>query len=478
MTSTMSAATAEATNLSLRDALRAAVRGPVLTGADKGYAGEVSGFDLAQVHAPAVVVGASGVDDVVATVRIASDAGLPITIVGSGHGDIPLVTAGIMLNVRRINRVRLDQAARTATIGVGATWHDVLDVTTPAGLAPLCGSAPAVGIGGYLLGGGLGPIGRTFGFASDRVRSFEIVCADGVVRVVSAHCEPDLFWALRGGKGGFGVVTAVTIELLELASIYGGGEYYAAADIAGLLTGYQRMVDAGVPDSLTASVAILRLPDRPVIPTLLRGKTLGHLRIGYVGCGRNDRDEVEALLNPIRQATGHPILGALHTMPYAQIGSIHADPTVPSAHASAGVLLDQFDPETVGAILGIAGPGVDTPLAIVEVRQYGGALSRSTVPPDAVTGRSAGFGMWVSGAPMAAGDDDALLAARVAVRGVLDAVTPWSTERVQINFCGSVNTADEAAAAWSGDIAQRLAAIRLRYDPDTLFAFVPGAAVR
>src|SRR5664279_5623755 len=96
---------------------------------------------------------------------------------------------------------------------------------SPHGLAPLCGSAPGVGVGGLLLGGGLGPIARTFGFTSDHVESFKIVCADGVLRSATARQHPDLFWALRGGKGGFGVVTAVTIDLLELRSIYGGGEY-------------------------------------------------------------------------------------------------------------------------------------------------------------------------------------------------------------------------------------------------------------
>ena len=158
-----------------------------------------------------------------------------------------------------------------------------MDVVTPAGLAPLVGSAPAVGVGGFLLGGGLGPIGRTFGFSTDHLRSFEIVSADGVLRTVSAHENADLFWALRGGKGGFGVVTAATVELLELPAIYGGGEYHRAPDIPALWRAYQRFVAGGVPESLTTSLAILRLPDIPVLPAPLRGQTVAHLRVGYVG---------------------------------------------------------------------------------------------------------------------------------------------------------------------------------------------------
>ena len=211
------------------DALRSAVAGPVLTTADRGYADEVAGFDLAVVHTPPIAVGASSAEDVATVVRVAAAAGLPVGVVGSGHGDIPVISEGILLTLHRLDAVGVDAAARTATVGAGATWNDVLAASTPLGLAALCGSAPAVAVGGFLLGGGMGPIARTFGFSSDHVRSFEIVGADGEVRIVTARQHPDLFWALRGGKGGFGVVTAATIDLLALSTVYGGGEYYAAA---------------------------------------------------------------------------------------------------------------------------------------------------------------------------------------------------------------------------------------------------------
>ena len=214
-------------------------------------------------------------------------------MIGGGHGDIPAVSEGILLTTRHLGDVAVDSEARTARVGSGATWHDVMAVTTPAGLAPLVGSAPAVGVGGFLLGGGMGPIGRTFGFTTDHVRSFEIVCADGILRTVSESLDADLFWALRGGKGGFGVLTAATVELLELPAIYGGGEYYSAAEIPALWRAYQRFVAGGVPDSLTTSLAILRLPDIPVLPPPLRGQTVAQLRVGYVGDLATAHDEVE-----------------------------------------------------------------------------------------------------------------------------------------------------------------------------------------
>ena len=457
------------------DELRSSVTGPVLTPDDPNYGTEITGFDLSLVHSPPVVVGAATVGDVCATVRTAVAGGLPITVVGSGHGDIPAVTAGILLTTRRLDGVQIDTSSGTAHVGAGATWHDVLDRATPAGLAPLCGSAPAVGIGGFLLGGGLGPISRTFGFSSDHVRSFDIVCADGVLRTVSAQQDPDLFWALRGGKGGFGVVTAATIEMLELTTVYGGGEYYAAAQIPALLRAYQAFVDAGVPDELTTSIAMLRLPDLPLLPPPLRGQTVAHLRIGCVGA--DGGAAAEKLLAPLRAAVGSPLLGAVGVLPYAQIGTIHNDPTVPSAHATAGILLHQVTPETVQALLAVAGPDVAAPLAIVEIRHLGGALGPAEGERDAVSGREAAFGMWISGAPQPAGFDPAALATTAAaVRGVLDAVAPWSTGSVQINFCGAVNTAAEAAAAWPAAVSARLAAIRAQYDPQRVFPFVAGSS--
>jgi hypothetical protein len=400
----------------------------------------------------------------------------PIAVIGSGHGDFPAVTEGIMLSTRRLAAVEVDTESRTASVGAGATWHDVMDRTASLGLAPLCGSAPAVGIAGFLLGGGLGPISRTYGFSSDHVVSFDIVDASGDARTVSATQNPDLFWALRGGKGGFGVVTAATIGLLELTSIYGGGEYYEAADIPGLLRAYQAFADAGVPDELSTSIAILRLPDLPVLPPPLRGRTVIQLRVGYVGDGPDRGAAAEALLAPLRVACGNPLLGKVSELPYAEIGTIHNDPTGPSAHATAGTLLHELTPDTVDAILTVAGPDVATPLAIVEIRHFGGAIGPAEGTRDAVSGRDAAFGMWISGVFPPGSDQAAISTTREAVRGVVDAVAPWSTGSVQINFCGSVNTAEEAAAAWPPEVADRLSSLRRRYDPHQVFPYVAGSS--
>ena len=443
------------------DELRSRLACPVLGPLDAGYGEQVAGFDLGLVHRPDAVALPERAEDVCAAVRLAVEAGVPVHVLGSGHADVPPVTAGLMISARRLDSVRLDAGSRTAVIGAGCTWHDVLEVATPVGLAPVCGSAPAVGVGGFLLGGGLGPLCRTYGFSTDHVRAFELVGADGELRTVTPGDE--LFFALRGGKGGFGVVVSATVELPELPSFYGGGGFYAAEDIPAVLHAFRRFTNDDVPDELSVSVAILRLPDAAPIP--LHGQTVAHLRMAYAG----PPAEAEALLAPLR--IGPPLLGAATELAYADIGKVHGDPTIPSAHSTGGMLLHALERETVDALMAVAGPAVHAPLAIVELRHLGGAVRRPPPERDAVSGRDAAYGLWVSSPPAPARDP----AAGAAVRGVLDAVAPWSTGAVQINFCGSENTAEEAARAWAPDVAAELAAIRRRIDPAGVFAFTPGS---
>lgn len=457
-------------------ALRRVISGPVLTSGDEGYADEVTGFDLAVQHCPRVVVGASDSDDVAATIRLAAEFHVPIHVIGGGHGDIPTVQDGVMLTLRRLDTVTVDVPSRSAVVGVGATWHDVLNAATPHGLAAICGSAPAVGVGGFLLGGGLGPVARSCGFGSDHVRGFEIVLADGSVRSISADSDPDLWWALRGGKGGFGVVTSVTVDLPPLPFLYGGGEYYPAHAIPDLLRGFQQLAAGPVPEQLTTSVAVLRMPDRPALPAALRGRTLGHLRVGYVDSAATAADDAERLLAPLRHTLPAPVSGAVGTLPYSEIGTIHNDPTVPSAHATAGMLLRELPPDAVGTILQLAGPDVDTPVAIVEIRHLGGALARPPVDGDAVSGRTASFSVWISSSPLPTPEPTAMSRGAAAVDLLLDALTPWSAPTaVQINFCGSRNTPEQAASAWPPEVHRRLEAIRRSHDPERRLPYLPGA---
>ncbi len=222
----------------LVEELRGAVSGPVLTPADDGFADEVATFDLALRYRPRIAVGAGSVDDVARVLAVTEDRGLQVAVLGTGHAPVGPAGADVLLTLRRMADVAVDPHTMTATVGPGATWGDVLAAATPSGLAPLCGSAPGVGAVGLLLGGGMGPVARTFGFSADHVRAFQLVTQGGEVRDVDATGDPELFWGLRGGRGGLGVVTAATVDLMPLATIYGGGLFFGEDAAAAVLRGY------------------------------------------------------------------------------------------------------------------------------------------------------------------------------------------------------------------------------------------------
>lgn len=234
-----------------------------------------------------------------AALRYAAAHGLPVGVQATGHGATAPLDAGVLISTRRLDGLAVDPIARTATVGAGVRWRDVIAAAAVHGLAPLSGSSSDVSAVGYTLGGGLPVMGRTFGFAADRVRALDVVTADASLHHVDAANEPELFWGLCGGKGNLGIVTAMTIELVEVATVYGGGVFYPAAHIPAVLHAYPAWA-ATLPEQTSSSVAILRLPPVPQIPEPLRGQTVAHLRVCHVG----DSTSGERLVAPMRAV--HP----------------------------------------------------------------------------------------------------------------------------------------------------------------------------
>ncbi|GAC83464.1 putative oxidoreductase [Gordonia paraffinivorans NBRC 108238] len=195
--------------------LMSEVSGPVLTPTDEGYATELGGFNLIAAPAADLVVGATNAHDVALAVRYARANGFRVGARATGHG-LPIEGRGtVVVTTSRLNSITVDPVARTARVGAGVRWRDVVAATTPHGLTGVVGSSSSVGVVGYTLGGGLSPLGRRFGWAADHVRSIELVTADGVVRSVDASAGSDLFWAILGGRDGFGIVTAIEFELFD-----------------------------------------------------------------------------------------------------------------------------------------------------------------------------------------------------------------------------------------------------------------------
>lgn len=447
--------------MNMAEVLRTAGIPVVLEPGDAGYADAIAGFDLGVEVAPAVVVVARSAADVATAVAVTAEQGIPLTALGSGHGRLAPLRGGVAITLRGLDSVEVDAANRTARIGAGCAWSSVVAAAAEHGLAAPCGSSPGVGVVGYLLGGGIGPLVSSIGFSSDHVRSFEVVTrADGPI-TVSRDSHPDLYWAMRGGKVGFGVVTAVTVELLPFAEIIGGGLYFAAEDAPAILGAYVDWAPA-LPESTTVSVALLRLPPAPALPPAIRGQRVAHVRFASL----DSLEVAQAQLGALR-SVATPLLDTVGVLPYASIGSVHGDPTAPMPIANGTASLATLEQATVDALLAAAGLETELPLSAVEIRTLGAAARREPAEPDAVGGRSTAHLLNVYAAPDPALTDYVRLRA---VRVGLDATAPWQAPTALINFIGRANTADERARSWTDEQRKRLDSIRRAHDPEAVLA--------
>jgi FAD/FMN-containing dehydrogenase len=444
------------------DELRSRVHGPVHAAGEDGLAGEVASWNLATQHAPAIAVGATCDADVAAAVSWAAVHGLRVAVQATGHGPVAAGPDSMLITTRRMQGVRIDPGRRIARVEAGVTWHRLLQTAAESGLAGPSGSSSGVGVVGYTLGGGLGPLGRHHGFAADLVTAVEIVTADGRLRRVSAESEPELFWAVRGAKSSLGVVTALEMELVPLADLYAGGIFFAGADAGPVLHAFRTWAPT-LPEEVSTSIAIIRIPDLEFVPELLRGQTALHLRYTYSG---TDLAEGERLVAPMR-AAGEILLDLIGRIRSTDMDSIHMDPVDPLATWEKGLLLSDVTEETVEALLAAAGPQVHLPLMIVELRLMGGQLARQPEVPNAVPGRGAAFAMLVIGP----GAPELAQVVPAAAKGVLGAMHPWKAPEGIVNFLGRVSGPEEVAAAYSLSTLERLRTLKAAFDPAGVFSF-------
>lgn len=449
--------------------LQADLRGTVLLPGQDGWTQEVNGFNAAVIHAPAIVIAAACAGDVQAAVCNAAASGLPVGVQATGHGANVAIDGGLLINTRRLDEVSVDPASRTAMVQAGTRWRQVIDAAAPYGLAPLNGSASGVGAVGYTLGGGVPVMARTFGFAADRVRALDVVTADGRLRHVDADTDADLFWGLRGGGGNLGIVTAMTIDLMPVQSVHGGGIFYRADYIHAVLQAWQEWCP-GLPETVTTSVAILRLPPAPELPSPLRGQTVAHLRYCQVDAPLEPAD-ADRLLAPMRDVAP-ALLDTITKIPYSAIDAVHMDPDQPLPFCQRGLLLRNLDDEAVDALLAVAGPDIRAPLVVCEIRQLGGALRRRPVGGNAVGGRDAAYSLSAIGLVT----PQTIASAPAAVDAVLTAAAPWANGHTLLNLHGSLGNDTDRARPWDAATYQRLQQLIARYDPQRVFRFGHAAA--
>ncbi|MDQ3785633.1 MAG: FAD-binding protein, partial [Actinomycetota bacterium] len=361
----------------------------------------------------------------------------------------------------RMAGVRVDPVARTAWVEAGARWSAVINEAAAHDLAPLAGSSPGVGAIGYTLGGGIGVLGRTYGYAADHVTALDVVTADGRQRHVTAESEPELFWALRGGRAPVGVVTAMTIGLVPVPVVYGGGLHFDAAHAEDVLAAFRALTMAA-PETLTSSVAMVGLPPVEAIPEPLRGRHVLHVRLASTVPLDPD------LLAPLR-AIG-PLTDRVGEVPAADVGSIYGDPDFPHAYVGDNVLLDSLPADVLEAVRTIAGPGADVP-CVVDIRQLGGAMVRPPAVPNAVPYREAAYILRVLSP---AGD---VAAARAVHQRVFAAAAAHTIGRAATFGYGPVDPGSPLPPLFDPATATRLSQVKAQFDPRGVFLSVDDANI-
>ncbi len=403
---------------------------------------------------PACVCVARTVQDVQAAVAYARDAGLAVAPQSTGHlgQALPSLERTLLLKTAlHDGEVEVDPVNRTARIKAGARWGDVVEAVTPHGLAVMHGSSPSVGVTGYLLGGGLSFYGRKHGLAVNHVRALEVVTPDGVHRHVDAEHNRDLFYALRGGGGGYAIVTAVEIGLLPYTEVTGGALYFAATDAQRVMRAWLGWT-AQASDDITTTFRVLNLPPLPEIPEPLQGIT--SICVNGVALDAAQAEQLEARL----RYAATPILGGFGPMPTHAIPRLHGDPEDPVPGIGDGMLLEKLDDWAIDSFLRTSGPG--SPLLAAEIRHLGGALAAP--PPGAgarghLEGRFLLFGVGIPGAPAPAPVLDAYL------DRYLDAMRPWATGTRFLSFA---ERSSSLRTCVPDSVLTRLSRIRAAADPD------------
>ncbi|RJO69239.1 FAD-binding oxidoreductase [Nocardia panacis] len=439
--------------------------GPVLRPGDAGYEAEVSGFQTAYTHRPALVLGAAHAEDVRGAVEYAARHGLPVAVQATGHGLSVAADGGVLITTGRMAGLTVDPLTRIARVGAGVRAGALIEAAARFGLAPVNGSSPSVGVVGYHLGGGIGILAREFGYAADRVRAIELVTADGRVRRLTPADE--LFGAVLGTGGNFGVVTALEVELVALAEVWGGQLVFAAELVEPALRVWREWT-ATAPAAMTSTVTMLTFPDIPQLPESLRGRYVASFRFAYTGSA----EAGELLVAPLR-AVGPRLRDDLRTMPYPESHAIHSDPDHPHAYAATNAMLSELTPDAVRGLLALAGP--DGPMDVVlEIRHLGGALRR---PADnAVDFRAAEYAVRVIAMPDAA----AGAAAPGELARVREVLAPWTLGH-NLNFLyGAGAAADDAqtGAGYRPETFALLGKLKSKYDPTNMFRFNRNIAPR
>ncbi|MGH2939347.1 MAG: FAD-binding oxidoreductase [Solirubrobacterales bacterium] len=429
----------------------------VLAHGSDGYEANRGAFNLLLSQNPAGIVTPAGAADVVDAVAYAKAEGLRISAQRTGHSAEPLgdLSETLLVRTAAMNTVSIDQGSQIARVGAGALWGDLVPGASEIGLTACHGSSPTVGIVGYSLGGGVGWYGRKHGLQSNRVTAVDLVDANGSERRVDAESDPELFWALRGGGGDFGIVTALEFELLPIPEVFAGALFFPVERASEVLHAWHEWT-ATAPDEVTSIGRLMSFPPLPEMPDPLRGKDF----VIVEAVALLPEAEAVELLAPLRDLG--PVMDSFATQPPAGLSGLHMDPPEPAPYAGAGMLLGDLPSKGIDALLAAVGPDSPTKLLSVELRHDGGAMAKSDPSHgamDCLPGEFLMFGVGVIPDPSLKAPTEEWLAA------MTDAMRPWDAGRY-LNFSDEI---EDIGVAFPPATVERLRAAKAKYDPENLF---------
>jgi len=444
------------------DGLKSRLRGPVLTPADAGYEDARTVWNAMIDRRPALVVRCLGTADVVECVRLARERNLLLCIKGGGHNIAGLAVAdgALMLDMSLMRGVWVDPRERVARAQAGCVLGDVDRETQLHGLASVMGFVSLTGITGLTLGGGIGYLTRRWGWTSDNVGGMDVVTADGRLVRASTDDNADLFWALRGGGGNFGVVTGIDYVLHRLGpEMVGGVVAWPASEAPKVLDLYRTLAQSAPPE-LTLVALMRPAPPAPWLPRERHGTPI----VALLACYTGDPGEGEKAVTPIK-SFGKPIGDVIVRRPYAQMQSL-LDATPPEGRRSywKSEYLPRIEPGLTEAVMREAAK-IRSPHSAVILFQLDGALNRLGPDHSAVGNRDARYLLNIAGSWERPDDDAANIEwARNAWREM----RRFSTGGTYINFLTEDDGAERTEAALGGSL-ERLAQVKSRWDPQNFF---------
>jgi FAD/FMN-containing dehydrogenase len=436
-------------------ALGERLSGDVVLASDEGYDEARKAWNLATDQRPVAVVFPESADDVVATVELARERGLRIAFNAGGHnaGTIDWSRDALLVKTERLQGIEIDPAARRARVAAGVLARPLAEAAGEHGLAYLAGTSPDVGVAGYLLGGGLSWMIRKYGLAANSILAVDVVTADGRLVRADAESEPDLFWAIRGGSGNFGAVTAIELALFPVAEIYAGCLFWPIERASEILGAWREWIET-VPVECHSIGRLLQLPDAPFLPEHLNNRSFVLVEPAFIG----PQADGEALLAPLREL--EPELDTVATIPTSTLSVVNMDPDFPLPYAGDGVLLADVTKDTIAALVR---EFVGSPLLHAELRHLGGAAAVRSPDHGVLDAIEPPFVFFTFGLAF---DPELAAAVEHRVEQLLRTLAPWDSGRRYLNFAES---RVDPRSIFPEETFERLLEVKARYDPQNLF---------